>query len=336
VEEPRIPEIDPAFDGSEPAPPAAAGDRVVVIGGTGFLGRHLVADLSAAGPARVVVVARRAAPDLPPGCRFRSLDVETDPAAVAELVPAGAAVVNLVDLGRGAAGGPRHVEIARELLAACARAGAGRLVHVSTVAVAGLGPRGLADETAPCRPADAYQRRKLEVEETLRREAPAELDLVVLRPTAVFGDGGRSLVALAGSLARGRRSVNWARSCLFARRAMHLVPVETVVAAVRWALAQPEPFAGETFLVSADDEAGNTFRPVERALMAALGVPDYRLAPRALPPPLLSLLLRASGRLRIHPNARFSPARLRSRGFSPPIPFAEALARHARRLAAAR
>jgi nucleoside-diphosphate-sugar epimerase len=309
-----------------------AADQVVVIGGTGFLGRHLVGELTVAMPGRVVVLARRAAPELPPGCRFRSLDVESDPAALAELVPAGAAVVNLVDLGRGV-DGPRHVEITRHLLAACARAGAARLVHVSTVAVAGGGPRGLVDETAPCRPGDAYQKRKLEVEETLRREVPAGLDLVVLRPSSIFGDGGRSLVALAGSLARGRRAVNWARSCLFARRAMHLVPVETVVAAVRWALARPAPFAGETFLVSADDEAGNTFRPVERALMAALGVPDYPLPPLALPPKLLALLLRASGRLRLHPAARFSPARLRSRGFAPSLTFEEALARYARRLA---
>jgi nucleoside-diphosphate-sugar epimerase len=305
---------------------------VVVIGGTGFVGRHLVGELADGGPGRVVVVARRPAPRLPEGCRFRPHDVERDPAGLAELVPRGASVVNLVDLGRGA-GGSRHVEIARGLLAACVRGGAGRLLHVSTVDVAGLGPRGWSDESAPCRPVDDYQRRKLAVEEALRREVPVALDLVVLRPSAVFGDGGRSLVALAGSLARGSRVASWARSSLFARRAMHLVPVETVTAAARWALGRPEPFAGEVFHVTADDEAGNVFRPVERVLMAALGVPDYRPPPPALPTALLAGLLRASGRLRIHPDARFSPARLRARGFAPPVSFGEALERHARRLA---
>lgn len=308
----------------------------MVIGGTGFVGRHLVAALAADPADGVTVVARRgpeSSAPMPPGCRFRPLDVENDPEGLAALVPHGAGVVQLVDLGRGAAdGGGSAVAIARRLAAACARAGASRLVHVSTVGVAGVGPRGLADETAPCRPVDAYQARKLAVEETLRAETPAGLDLVVLRPTAVFGEGGRSLETLAASLVSGRRAVDWARSSLFARRAMHLVPVETVVAAVRWALDQPEPFAGEVFLVSADDEPGNTFRPVERALMAGLGVPDYRVPPPPLPAIALELLLRATGRLRVRPTARFSAARLAGRGFTPPIAFADALSRHARLL----
>jgi nucleoside-diphosphate-sugar epimerase len=309
----------------------------VVIGGTGFVGRHLIAALAAGFRDEVTLVARRppeSPAQLPAGCRFRPLDVENDPDGLAPLVPPGAGVVQLVDLGRGAAaaGSGHAAAIARRLAAACARAGASRLVHVSTAGVAGIGPRGLADETAPCRPVDAYQARKLEVERMLRRETPSGLDLVVLRPTAVFGEGGRSLETLAASLAGGRRAVNWARSSLFARRAMHLVPVETVVAAVRWALDEPEPLAGEVFLVSADDEPGNTFRPVERALMAGLGVADHRLPPLPLPPLALELLLRVTGRLRVRPTARFSPARLASRGFTPPIGFADALSRHARRL----
>jgi nucleoside-diphosphate-sugar epimerase len=313
---------------------------VVVLGATGFVGRHVVGGLATAGGGRKLVgVARRASAEALSGCRFHALDVERETARLAELVPAGAAVVQLLDLGGEAGGEGEAVDAARRLLDACARAGAVRLVHVGTAAVAGLAGGGTLDESSPCRPVDAYQRRKLAVEETLHREAPAGLDLVVLRPTAVFGEGGRNLVSLAASLtgpgAGGRRAACWARSALFARRSMNLVPVETVAAAVRWALEQPGPHGGEVYLVSADDEPGNTFRPVERALMAGLGVPDYRLPPPPLPPALLALLLRASGRLRLPPTVRFSPARLRSRGFAPPVPLAEALAGYARRLAAA-
>jgi nucleoside-diphosphate-sugar epimerase len=316
---------------------------VVVVGGTGFVGRHLVDRLAREG-VEVIVVGRRVVAELPVGCRFYALDVEVEPERLAEVVCVGARVVNVVDLGSGlpAPEEPEESEepgaeaapsdIARRFAAACARAGAARLVQVSTVGVAGIGPRGRCDETAPCRPVNGYQRRKLAVERTLRQEIPPTLDLVVLRPTVVFGEGGRNLEVLAASLAAGPGLVAWARSCLFARRAMHLVPVETVVAAIAWALAEPAPFGGEVFLVSADDAPDNTFRPVERALIAGLGVSDHRLPTIPLPTAVLALLLRVTGRLRMRPDARFSPARLHSRGFVPPIDFGEALGRHARRL----
>ncbi|PKO85208.1 MAG: nucleoside-diphosphate sugar epimerase, partial [Betaproteobacteria bacterium HGW-Betaproteobacteria-12] len=154
-----------------------------------------------------------------------------------------------------------------------------------------------------------------------------------LRPAAVFGAGGQALRTLVASLRNGSRLANYARASLFGRRAMHLVPVETVVAALLFLCARREALHGEVFIVAEDDAPLNNFRDVERALLAALHRPDYPLPPLPLPAGLLAALLRLRGRSELDPHCRYSAAKLRAQGFAPPVAFAAALAAQAERLA---
>lgn len=155
--------------------------KVLVLGGTGFVGRHVCEKLQRAGWS-VTVPTRRAinaaAVQHLPRLTVIEADVH-DPAALARLLPGHDAVVNLVAIlhGSEAAFERTHVELPRKIAAACQASGVRRLVHVSALGVSEDGPA-------------KYQRSKARGEALLRA---AGLDLTVLRPSVIFGAGDRFL-----------------------------------------------------------------------------------------------------------------------------------------------
>jgi len=158
--------------------------RILVLGGTGFVGRSLCERLvrRAAGAGLVRVPTRRLAhgkPLLPlPTIELVQADVHDD-ATLRRLVEGCDAVVNLVAIlhGTPAAFERVHVALPRRLAAACGAAGVRRLLHVSAL---GVGPG------APSN----YLRSKTEGEALLQA---AGLDLTILRPSVIFGAGDRFL-----------------------------------------------------------------------------------------------------------------------------------------------
>jgi uncharacterized protein YbjT (DUF2867 family) len=158
--------------------------RVLVLGGTGFVGRALCEQLVEAGggAGRITVPSRRPARAKVlwtlPGLDLLPADVH-DEAQLARLLRGHDAVVNLVAIlhGSEAAFQAVHVELPRKLARACRAAGVRRVVHVSALGAA---------EHAPSR----YQRSKAQGEAVLRQ---ADLDLTVLRPSVIFGAEDRFL-----------------------------------------------------------------------------------------------------------------------------------------------
>lgn len=180
--------------------------NILILGGTGFVGRALCERLLQHGlgeGGHLTVPSRRPqrAPRLQtlPGVRVVAADVHRD-ADLDALVAEADAVVNLVAIlhGNAAAFEAVHVGLPRRLAAACQRAGVRRLVHVSAL---GVGP------DAPSN----YLRSKTAGEAVLRE---AGLDLTVLRPSVIFGAEDRfinlfaalqavfPLMPLAGAYAR--------------------------------------------------------------------------------------------------------------------------------------
>ncbi len=155
--------------------------NVLVLGGTGFVGRHTCEKLHRDGwhitvPTRRAINAARVQ-HLP---RVTVIEADVhDPAQLLRLADGQDAIVNLVAILHGSEDAFErvHVELPLAIEEACLSSGAGRVVHVSALGVA-------AD--APSR----YQRSKARGEEVLRG---ANLDLTVLRPSVIFGAGDRFL-----------------------------------------------------------------------------------------------------------------------------------------------
>lgn len=312
----------------------AAPLTVCIAGGTGFIGGHLSAALTAAGDSTVRRLTRR--DDARDQGAAGPLDVRgdlLDGQAVRRFVTAGSVVVNLAYAGGASAEVNRTM--ASNLADACLAAPAARVVHCSTAVVVGRPDGDVVDETVPCRPVTPYQASKLEIEQLLGDRLGGRCPLTVVRPTAVFGSGGRNLRPLIDALTGRPRLINVAAAMLLADRRLHLVSVENVVAAIRFILGREQEPDGEVFIVS-DDEAGENNR------RAVMDIAARELGMRPLPPWRLPFsqaiaehALRLAGRADPNPRRIYSSRKLRERGFSPPLEFAEGVRRFARDYAAA-
>lgn len=159
---------------------------VLVLGGGGFVGRALCEQLlrGLGADVRITVPTRR----LPhaqgvqslPGVTVLQADVFRD---LPRLLPGHDAVVNLVAILQGSAAAFEHVhvELPRCIASAMHGAGVSRLVHVSALGVA---------EHAPSR----YLRSKAAGEAVLQLAVQTQgLELTLVRPSLVFGNGDRSV-----------------------------------------------------------------------------------------------------------------------------------------------
>jgi NADH dehydrogenase len=159
--------------------------RVLLLGGTGFVGQSLCERLVEHGDGaglRITVPTRRLAraktvqflPTVDPV----ECDLHDD-AQLSRLLAGHDAVVNLVAILHGSAAEFErvHVELPRRLAAACAGAGIRRLIHVSALGIGAEAPSN-------------YLRSKAAGEAVLKAAA---LELTLLRPSVIFGVHDRFL-----------------------------------------------------------------------------------------------------------------------------------------------
>lgn len=150
--------------------------RIVVLGGSGFVGRHIVGQLVDWG-GRVLVPARSRERAkhlvLLPTVDVVEADIH-DPATLGRLLAGAAAVVNLVGIINETRRGDFdrvHVELPRKVVAACRDGGVRRLLHMSALN---------ADPNGPSR----YLVSKGQAEALV---AAADLDWTIFRPSVIFG-----------------------------------------------------------------------------------------------------------------------------------------------------
>ena len=151
-------------------------NRILVLGGSGFVGRHVVAKLSAAG--RFVTVITRSRERARHLILLPTVEVieadPSDPAVLARYASGAAAAIHLVGIinERGRETFARvHVELTRAVVNACVAARVPRLLHMSALN---------ADPAGPSR----YLRSKGEAEAIV---AGSPLDWTIFRPSVIFG-----------------------------------------------------------------------------------------------------------------------------------------------------
>jgi uncharacterized protein YbjT (DUF2867 family) len=149
---------------------------VVVLGGSGFVGRHLVAKLVARGERVIVPTRSRDRAKhllLLPTVEVVEANVH-DPVTLERLAAGASAVVNLVGIINEKRTGDfdrAHVELARRSIAACRAGGVDRLVHMSALNAAAEAP-------------SRYLSSKGHAEAIV---AGSDLAWTILRPSVIFG-----------------------------------------------------------------------------------------------------------------------------------------------------
>jgi nucleoside-diphosphate-sugar epimerase len=214
------------------------------------------------------------------------------------------------------------------LLKACQHAQINRLIHCSTADVVGRAKGNTISETISCRPVTKYAKLKLELERLIINGSKGFFDVSIIRPTSVFGPGGKNLKMLVDNLTEGNRLHNYFKHYLFGKRRMNLVHVENVVAALLFLTKCEKSFDKEVFFISDSDSPANNFSQVEHTFLQKLCL-DYGFLDLTLPPSFLEFLLRLRERDNINPRRDYSPGKLISLGFVRPVSFESGLVEYA-------
>lgn len=259
--------------------------KVLVTGGTGFVGSHLVRRLLSRGHQVTSL-------DKNPGLvsdELRALGATlisgsvTDSADVDRAVVGQDLVFHLASpfgdiLQRDEAYWAIEVEGTRNVMAAAERRGVQRVIHCSTQGVHGIITDPPGDEDSPIAPRDYYCYSKAEGEKVAREFMARGLDVVIVRPTSVYGPGDtRGWLKLFQMVSRG-----WFVMVGSGRTFNHPIYVENLVDLFELAACAPQA-RGRTYLAS-DDEA-LTLMELVRAVARAIGgtvrifrFPSYRIA----------------------------------------------------------
>lgn len=185
--------------------------QVLVTGASGFAGGRLVRHLVEAGQmvrGLVREASRAKLGDLAAVMEVADGDL-ADPASLSRAC-ADVEVVYHIAATYRQAGQPDsayqavNVDGTRHLLDAAGAAGVRRVVHCSTGGVHGHIEHPPANEDAPIAPGDIYQETKLEGERLARAFGEqGSVEVVVARPTGIYGPGDTRLLKLFRGIARG-------------------------------------------------------------------------------------------------------------------------------------
>jgi nucleoside-diphosphate-sugar epimerase len=160
------------------------GEAVLVTGGSGFVGRHLVHQLSQRGY-KVRVLVRRVPPlgfDQPVEVVVGDL---AKPESYASTLTGTTTIVHAALTGDFSG----DLKLTAALGNLSAKAGVRKFIHLSSIAVYGNPPDGTITEATPPLPtSDAYARMKLGIEEGLRATSQIP-EVMILRLGCVYGPG---------------------------------------------------------------------------------------------------------------------------------------------------
>jgi 2-alkyl-3-oxoalkanoate reductase len=168
-----------------------------------------------------------------------------------------------------------NVEGTRIVLHEARRQGVRKFVYCSTCGVHGNIEHPPANEDAPIRPADYYQRTKYEAEPLVKRES-GDMEIVILRPAAIYGPGDpERFFMIFKRVAKGRFPMFGSGRTLY-----HPLYIDNLVDSFLLCMP-PGAGRGREYLI-ADEKyysIEEIVRAVGRALDVPLRIPHYPVLP---------------------------------------------------------
>ena len=298
--------------------------HIAITGAGGYIGMRLLHQLSKRKNLSVAPLFKSSIPNLSYiPCNAIRGDL-LNPDKLSDWIVEGSTIVNLAYMWN--AGLETNLVATDNLLSICQKVRAKRIIHISTAAVVGRAKNEWVDEQTPCNPYTKYGRIKFQIEQFLKeRSSRSGVDLVILRPTSVFGPAGTALQKLCLDICRKPSIQNYLRACLFADRAMNLIHVDNVIEAISFAIDYPKRFLGETYIVSDDEDSRNNFLFVERMIREEFNIREYSVPIFRFPNYFLNTILRCMRRNIVDSKCRFRSGKIKSLGFVPPLEFVQSL-----------
>jgi nucleoside-diphosphate-sugar epimerase len=246
--------------------------RVLVTGGTGFTGSHLVRRLLEKGHKVSVIDNQKGLfhDELKAAGATIEVGSITDKGLVDKMVKDCEVVHHLAAAFRQLNVPERYywdvnVEGTRQLLDTAHRFGVRKFIYCSTQGVHGHIKNPPGNEQSPIAPEDYYQLTKYEGEKVVREYVEKGLDAVTLRPTAIYGPGDPERFLILFRMAKRESFLMFGNGQTF----YHPVYIDNLVDAFELA-AEKEGIRGQTYIIA--DEHYYSLNDLVRQVATAMGV----------------------------------------------------------------
>jgi len=264
--------------------------KILVTGGTGFTGSHLVKRLLEEG-SEVNVLARPASntaflKDL--GAEIIPGDI-TNKGSVNRAVKGTDKVFNIAAAFREAklpeaSYWKVNLEGTKNIIDACIKYSISRLVHCSTIGVVSSVDEPPSDESAPYSPDDVYQQSKCAAEKEVLKSVREEgLPASIIRPCAIYGPGDLRLLKMFRMIAKKRFYILGSGKALF-----HMVYIDDLISGFILA-AQKNNSIGEVFIIGGPEYT--TLNELSRIIAEEFGVKPPGIHIPYKPIEILSVLI---------------------------------------------
>lgn len=208
-----------------------------------------------------------------------------------------------------------NIQTAKNIARVCLEKCVNRLVHCSSAAVVGQAREPIIDEETICYPLTSYEKTKHEIENILIERLRGKTEVLILRPTAVFGENGKNLVKLANELTSCSRFKLLLKTAIFSKRKMNLVCVENVAEAIYFLTIYKGDISGH-YIISDDDVKMNNYYDVVCLLCKHLSLPQVKIFSIPFQNFLLSVLLKLRRRSNTNPQRIYSSEKLLKLGYT--------------------
>ena len=295
--------------------------NVSIIGGTGFIGRHLVNHFLEKEVDSIRVLTRKKNLTNKKNLKFIEGDLFSSD-DISELFFGQDVVVNLAYIKENY---QANMDLIDKLIDSCLRANVSKFVHCSSAVVSGRVNTSIINEETICNPLNEYEKTKLAIEERLLLNFKDKIQLIIVRPTSVFGDGGKNLVKIVNSLIYKPRIKNIIPIMINKYRKMHLVPVNDVVAAIYYLVTIDIDLSGEKFIISQDNHLGNNYFRIVNNVASKIGHKRYSKLFLPFSSLILVSILKLIGRSQLRPDQVYSSKKLYDYGFKSDTDLLEAI-----------
>ena len=293
-----------------------------ITGASGFIGKHLL-NYSELHDFKVKTLKRRKTVQF---SNLRNVENVTgdlsDIESLYYFLEPGSIVINLAYLSSKSK--KENLEAIHNLAIACRQVGVARLVHCSTAVVVGRSRDNIITEDTICQPLTEYEKTKLEIENILIEDLKDETEIVIVRPTAVFGGNSKNLVNLANELLGGSRFEMLFKTAIFSKRKMNLVCVENVVEAIYFLTTHKGDISGH-YIISDDDVKENNYYDIVRLICKHFDLPRVKIFYLPFQSLLLSVLLKLRRRSNTNPQRIYSSEKLLKLGYKKAVNFQDGI-----------
>ena len=298
--------------------------KIIVTGGTGYLGKALVNTLSHEKNYEIRILTRNPNFDVD---KFDNVELFIgdllDINSFKNLLEEGAVVINLAYIS--GINSEDNIIAINNLLEACATAKILKLIHCSTAVVVGDCSKKIINEEEPNNPLSNYSFLKLKIEDLIKAKKNRSFEAIILRPSAIFGNESINLRKLADDILKQRVITNYIRLCLFNYRRLNLVHISNVVAAFMYFINEKKCYNNEVFLLSDSESENNNFIQVQNLIVRKAGLFNFYKFFIPFPLIILKVILSIKKSDFISPVSDFSSEKIKNIGYKKVTSFENAL-----------